>query len=498
MKVKSSIPDFSAEKIPNFPYKQCFKHQYEFYKKHNQDIILRSPTSSGKTDAFLFSFINDYINCEERVKSLYLVPTRLLMHSQLANLTVHLDKFSIPYKILESGYTFAELFKHIWENDFIISSPDIIFYILLRQKHTQHIKYQYSEFINHLHSVIFDELHLFDTYTLFNIRNLIEIMKNIKSSVHIYLLSATIELKDIIDPIRYFVINGTSKTKEIKIFGKELDYFDYNKVINFLEENNFRDNTVYVCNSVDRAIRLHRHFKDSACLTGKIWYEGDDKTREKKIIDNLNKCKKGALTFTTSVFRQGIDISVKRLITEEPHNVQDAIQTFGRCGRHEDSVFIMLTSKSPLLHQLNAHIDLSRNEFEELLAQHFRPQEYEKLKKMMNAMWFKLYNQTKLKPHVEFLLTKEMERDFEEFSEFLPDLSFREPMPSVKYNDLMINVFELLHFKDAYKNIFPSDDAFAIGELRDGGRFIRREYKKGYKKRPPYFHPNSNEKVRRH
>jgi hypothetical protein len=158
------------------------------------------------------------------------------MHSQLDNLTDHLDKFSIPYKILESGYTFAELFKHIWENDFIISSPDIIFYILLRQKHTQHIKYQYSEFINHLHSVIFDELHLFDTYTLFNIGNLIEIMKNIKNKGLEELSSddavSTRKLLDVLFPDLYNVREGRrvrdefyGQLTEEKRMGS-VDYFD--------------------------------------------------------------------------------------------------------------------------------------------------------------------------------------------------------------------------------------------------------------------------------
>lgn len=491
MLILASTPDFSSGKISNLPYENAFKHQYEFYEKRHSDIILKSPTSSGKTDAFLFSFINDYLEAKSnggRLKTLYLVPTRLLMHSQLENITPHLEKFKVPYKILESGYTFAELFKHLWENDFIISSPDIIFYILLRRKNTQHINFQYQEFINSLHSVVFDELHLFDTYTLFNINNLIKIIKNIKIDTHIYLLSATIELKDVINPSEYVIIDGVSKTREIQVSGQELDYFNYKNVIDFLERNNLTKDVIYVCNSVDRAIRLHKFFENSAILIGKTWYEEEaDLSREEKIKENLDKCKKGALTFTTSVFRQGIDISIKTLVTEEPPNLQDAIQTFGRCGRRENSNFIMLTNRSPLLVELNSKTSVSRKQFEELLSKYFTPQEYERLKKMMNAMWYKLYNNTRLKETVEFLLTTEMKKDFDEFKEYLPDLSFREPVPAVQYDDLGINFFEILQFKDAYKNIYPSNDSFMVGELKDGGRFIRREYKKASKRDFPTF-----------
>jgi hypothetical protein len=359
--------------------------------------------------------------------------------------------------------------------------------MLLRRKNTQHIRFQYDAFVQALHSIIFDEVHLFDTYTLFNIKNLARIMKCIKPEVHVYLLSATINLKDVITPAEYAIIDGMSYTKEIAVVGQELNYLNSAAVIKYLEEQEFTNNTVYVCNSVDRALRLHNHFEGSACLVGKTWYEEGALTRDEQIKSNLEKCKEGALTFSTSVFRQGVDVPIRRLITEQPLNLQDAIQTFGRCGRHEESYFTILTSKRSLLDALNATEEKSRKEFEDLLVKFFKPAQYEKLKRMMNAMWYKLYNRTKLKQQVEALLTPDMKKDFEDFEEFLPDLSFREPMPCVKYGDLAVNLFDVLRFKDAYMNLFPSDDSFVIGELRDSGRFTRREYKRAKPSELPFF-----------
>jgi CRISPR/Cas system-associated endonuclease/helicase Cas3 len=487
MIISASVPEFSSVEIPHFPHQRAFKHQFQFYDARDNDIIFKSPTASGKTEAFVFSFVNDYLNSEQRLKSLYLVPTRLLMYSQLDNLVAYLKDFKIPHKVLESNYSFAQLFKHLLENDFIISSPDIIFYILLRRKNTQHIRFLYDAFVRALHSIIFDEVHLFDTYTLFNIKNLVRILKCIKPSVHVYLLSATIDLKDVINPADYAVIDGASYTKQIVVAGQELNYLNSGAVIRYLEEQDFTNKTVYVCNSVDRALRLHKYFEGSACLVGKTWYEEGALTRDEQIKSNLKKCKDGALTFSTSVFRQGVDVPIKRLITEQPLNLQDAIQTFGRCGRHEESSFTILTSKRPMLDALNAREEKSRREFERFLATFFRPAEYEKLKRMMNAMWYKLYNRTKLKQQVEALLTPDMKKDFEDFKEFLPDLSFREPMPSIKYGDIGVNLFDVLQFKDAYLNLFPSDDSFVIGELRDGGRFARRDYKRAKTSELPFF-----------
>ncbi|MCW4019954.1 MAG: DEAD/DEAH box helicase, partial [Candidatus Bathyarchaeota archaeon] len=96
MIVNASMPEFSEVGIPNFPYSKPFIHQHQFFINRNKDIILKSPTCSGKTYAFLFSFINDYLDAKksnERIKCLYLAPTRLLMHSQLRNLAKTLDQF---------------------------------------------------------------------------------------------------------------------------------------------------------------------------------------------------------------------------------------------------------------------------------------------------------------------------------------------------------------------------------------------------------------------
>jgi len=490
MIVRESKPKLSELPISNFPFPKPFAHQYRFFENRNCDIILKSPTASGKTFCFLFSFINEYLKARQnnkRIKCLYLVPTRLLVQSQFESLRHNLERFAIPHRILESGYSFAELFKHFWENDFIVASPDIVFYILLRKKKTQHIEFEYTQLLKSLYCIVFDELHLFDTYTMLNIKNLINIMKNQNPNLNVYLLSATMDFKDVIEPSSFVTIDGESLTHPIKVSAIVLNYLDTEEVAKFLKERQFQRDTVYVCNSVDRAIRLHSCFADSALLVGKAWYETDEETREDQIKRNLEKCKEGSLAFATTVFRQGIDIDVRRLIVEEPLNSQDAIQTFGRCGRHSQSEFILLTNKSQLLSAFNSNRQVSRGEFESILSELFKPPTFEEQKRMMNAMWYKLYTTTRLKDHVSVIITDQMKRDYEEFKDFLPDLGFREPTPSVKYEDIAFSIFEILAFKDAYLNIESMDDAFFVGELRDGGRFVRREYQRAKKEDLPVF-----------
>ena len=47
-----------------------------------------------------------------------------------------------------------------------------------------------------------------------NIKNLINIMKNQSPSMHIYLLSATMDLGGVIDSSSFLTISGESKTNE--------------------------------------------------------------------------------------------------------------------------------------------------------------------------------------------------------------------------------------------------------------------------------------------
>ncbi len=488
--VHESKPKPSELGIPNFPYAKPFVHQYKFFENRNSDILLKSPTASGKTLSFVFSFINEYIQAKQngkRTKCIYLVPTRLLIQSQFDNLISYLTQFKVPSTILEGGYTYAELFTRLVQNDFIIASPDIIFFLLLRKRKTQHIQFEYSEFIKSVYCVVFDELHLFDTYTLMNIKNLIAIMKSQNPNLHTYLVSATMDLGGVIDTSSYNTIDGESNTGPVQISAISVNYQNLNEITAFLKDKDYERDTVYLCNSVDRALKLHATFPESALLIGKAWYENNEIPREDQIKINLEKCKNGALTFATSVFRQGVDIEVKRLIVEEPANSQDAIQTFGRCGRHGQSEFIMLSNKSQVLTALNSERNVSREGFESLLLTLFRPREYETQKRMMNAMWYKLYKITRLKDQVGAIVTEQMFKDFTEFEDFLPDVSFREPAPSIKYEDIAFSLFEILQFKDAYKNIRPIDDPFFKGELFDGGRLIRREYRRAKKDDQPSF-----------
>lgn len=479
MRVLSSQPSL-GNPIPNFPYSETFRHQWEFYKNRRRDIAFQAPTSSGKTAAFLYSFINDYIN-GERGKLLYMVPTRLLAQSQEEGIRETLKRYDIPHTILEGGYTYAELAKQLWANDFIISSPDIIYSIFLRRRKTQHIGAEFEEFARELKTVVLDEIHLFSTYILYNLQTMLNIFRHFNPNIHIYLLSATLDLGKAFDLSKYYRIDGVSCTKPVEVRAVELNYYDPENVVKFLKGLPSLNNTVYVANSAHRAYWLRKdYFPDAAILLGKN-HQTEEERRE-----NLRRCREGVFTFATSPFRQGVDIALDRVITEDVENRQDMIQTFGRTGRHKPGEFIVLTQNSKVLKTFNQQKEVSRKEFEAIISVLYEPKYFPALTKQMQAMWYKLYEITLLKEQIKPVITPEMETAYEEFKEFLPKpLSFRDALPQVKYGENgSIDIFEILRLDEAKKFLTPvdtSEQAYYVAELNDGGRYKRLEYGKWLK-----------------
>ncbi|MBI4316855.1 MAG: DEAD/DEAH box helicase [Chloroflexi bacterium] len=473
MLVRESRPPLGGS-IPKFPHPNAFRHQRQFFECRDGDIIFQAPTCSGKTDAVLFSFLEDYLSAPPGVKrkALYLAPTRLLLQGQFANIVDYLNEYAVPSTILQGGMTYAGLFNKLMENDFIISSPDILYYMLLRKSRTQHIRAEYELFMASLHAVILDEIHLYDTFTLFNIDTLLKIVKKLNAASRLYLLSATMNLGGIIDLSSFQLVNGVSCTHPVRVKSEVAAYTNTKTMREFVRDYLSQRHlgvddafTVYVGNNVQRVISLHRQFPGSALLIGRV-HQSD---QERHV--NLSLCKLGRLTFSTNVFRQGVDIDVVRLITEDVATREDVVQTFGRVGRHSDGEFLLLARSKSVCDVLNADRTVSRSEFEAILSDLYRPMEHDLLSEMMRALWYKVYEKSRLQDMLAFLITPEVEALYRKWQDFLPDAGFREPYPQAKYEqDTSTNIFDILR-TDLASYLVPSSDAFFVAELDDKGRY---------------------------
>lgn len=465
---------------------QMYSHQLEFIENCDRNVLLTSSTCSGKTDAFLSAASTLLAqSTNNRYVSLYLVPTRILANGQFERFAEWSEEMGIDCVVLHRGLR-SNILSHKLGNHLVISSPDILFYMLLRRSRGWQSAFEMFLEKN-LAAVCFDELHLYDDYTLYNINNLIYAINTGYPGVPIWLLTATSDLGVDFDTTPFKKVTGVGTTWAVQVTGVDIDSRDVDVLARWMINNNYVKRTVIVLNSAQRAKRLRRRFPDAAWLVGRIHYDPADGDPEQQINTELQKCREGRLTIATSVFRQGVDLEFDRLITEEPLNANDAVQTFGRCGRRNNHCeFMVITGRSPVKAWLNSEKTVSRSEFESGFSAFFRLQERKEITDMAKACWYKLYHQTKMKPFLEPGISEEMEQAFNKYNEYLPDVSFRDPLPALDADGDQIGLFDVLRYDGASRYIRakqsrPSSATNTIGvfsgrsRLADGRfRFARR------------------------
>lgn len=437
-------------------YDGIYRHQKDFIDNRRCDILLRSSTCSGKTAAFLAAAGKLAEESKTgRYTALYLVPTRLLANSQFDSLKQWAENNRLDSTILRPGLSASQLTFETG-NHLVVSSPDIIFYMLLRRSRGWKTAFELT--LDHVSVICFDELHLYDTYTLFNIRNLIHAVKT-ETDVPIWFLTATDEISSTGAAGDMIQLTGSGKTFDVTTRAVDLDTRNIDILEKWLNGLGSLDNTVLLLNSVQRAKRLRRRFPDAAWLVGRINYDPALGDPEEQIRKELEKCRAGVFTITTSVFRQGVDLDFQHLITEEPLTASDAVQTFGRCGRRDNQCqFTVITGKSSVKRYLNQDIEKTRQLFESEFSAFYRQTIRRELTELAKGCWYKLYIQTKLKEFLKPSVDEEMKAAYEKYREYLPSVSFRQPLPALKTGLDQVGLFNLLRYRGIASFIKPVQD----------------------------------------
>lgn len=440
-----------------FPYEYIYPHQQEFIDHAQSNILMKSSTCSGKTVAFLAA-ANELRKQtkSDRYITLYLVPTRLLANSQLSTFHSWAQSHNLDCEILEPGLSASNLTLRIG-NHLVISSPDIIFYMLLRK--TRGWKTTVEITFNQISAVCFDEVHLYDDYTLYNIHNLIHAIQSSAPEIPIWFLTATDDLGKDLNLNSFRQITGYGTTYDVQTKAVDINSSNLDELEKWLRTNDYLNNTVLVLNSAHKAKKLAKRFSEKALLLGRIHYDPKYGDPEKQLGEELEKCRQGVFTIATSVFRQGVDLEFDRLITEKPDTSGNAIQTFGRCGRRpKPCEFIVITGISPLKNFLNQDTSMERADFELEFGGLFRQDVRKEVTRLAKACWYKLYLTTSLDTFVlqedneEF---DEMKNAYTQYERFLPDVSFRDPLPALKSDKDQIGLFDILIYRNAHRFIKP-------------------------------------------
>ncbi|MBE0427099.1 MAG: DEAD/DEAH box helicase, partial [Nitrospirae bacterium] len=188
MLIQSNTPD-TAERY-NFKYLKYpfspFKHQRKVFERiYHSNILLESPTSSGKTAAVVYPIVDQVqdSNC----RALFIYPTRALLWDQYQTISRVASEVSLGVAKIDPYTPTKDLYGIFARNRIIAMTPDIFYLTLLRN--AQHYKRFYEKAVESISHIVFDEVHLYDTYMLFNLRNLIMIIREINSEIRIHCLS---------------------------------------------------------------------------------------------------------------------------------------------------------------------------------------------------------------------------------------------------------------------------------------------------------------------
>lgn len=462
--------DFNKIEFPHEP----FLHQREVFENiYDNDFLLESPTSSGKTDAVIYPIADQILrDLEDGITSraFFVYPTRALLWDQFETLKeLALSVDGLKVKKIDPYTSVTRLMDHFATHNIIVTTPDIFYYLFLRQH--QHWKRALEMLIETVRHIVFDEVHLYDTYMLLNLEFLIRCIKKINPEVRIHCLSATIEhirdhLKNILD---FKIVSGEGYTGQVEINSLDLPTFELDSNISKSLETKGRK--VIILNSAHRAEEVYNQ-----CI---MWYDdvykvfGGRYQQETERIKNLEGFKNSdkGLLVASPIVEQGVNFKASLVIAEDPSSLFSIIQRFGRVGRGgRTGKFVILTSKYFRNEFFNQDIVIDRGEFEQLLESqnggcYYNPPLPE-VKEMMRAMIFKIYKNSKLKEIIESVIDVSYHNTlYARYEKNLPDCSFRESSPAVKLRtDNLVPIWDVLK-KESWKFLKPTDDKMAIGHL---------------------------------
>lgn len=460
---------------------QPFKHQREVFESiFDNDILLESPTSSGKTAAVVYPIV-DFIADNQQKRALFVYPTRALLwdqHQAISNVASQADLKAAKLDPFTPTKGLYEIFA---QNRLIVMTPDVFYYTLLRN--AQHYKRFFERSVESVAHIVFDEVHLYDTYMLFNLRHLLKIIRNINPEIRIHCLSATLDhvkqhFQNILD---FKAITGESFTGEVKIRSIFMPTLKINSDIQTLLKEPGRK--VLILNSAKRAKetfdQLKEAFEDTFFVVGSRYQIEEERNQS---LEQFNQSKNGILVASPMV-EQGVDFKANTVISEDPSTLFSIIQRFGRVGRGGTAGQFIILSRTAQRHNFyNQGQTLSRGKFENLLedsqgGNYYNPPLPEEVE-MMEAMLYKLYARTQMKDSfaavVDITTLQEL---YEKYEDFLPDLSFREPSPAVELSSgNMVSVWDVVK-RDAWRRLCPSNDQVAVGYVPiEAGEFLRSEF----------------------
>lgn len=171
---------------------KLYSHQAQAYKeiKNKKDIIITTPTASGKTLCYNMPILENMF-CNNNEKALYLFPIKALGYDQKKQLETLIAKSELENSIsiqLIDGDTDKKKRRSILSSppNIIISNVDILHYSILSKIN------EWEDFLKDLKYIVLDELHTYRGIFGSHVYNLFERFLRLMPNVQIISSSATI------------------------------------------------------------------------------------------------------------------------------------------------------------------------------------------------------------------------------------------------------------------------------------------------------------------
>jgi DEAD/DEAH box helicase domain-containing protein len=351
--VRAAVADMGIESL--------YCHQAEAYRnvKAGRDIIVTTPTASGKTLCYNLPVVEDIYH-NRNVRALYLFPLKALGHDQKRNLDKFINEIPLGGGISTAvidGDSDKKTRRKILKNppNIIISNPDIMHYSMLAKRE------EWDGFLSGLRYLVVDELHSYRGVFGSHVYNLFARFKRLYPGLRIITCSATV---------------GSPAEFASQLFGREFTHIAksgaptgrkhfvmFNPDIppaalaNYLLKVNMESNVKTICFTKSRkqteTIYARAISADPSAADMLSSYRAGFLPEERRDIERKFAEGKLKAVISTSAFELGIDIGGvdSTILVGYPGSMMSLWQRAGRSGRRTADSLIMLIAGNDALDQ---------------------------------------------------------------------------------------------------------------------------------------------------
>ncbi|ADG12920.1 DEAD/DEAH box helicase domain protein [Methanocaldococcus infernus ME] len=324
---------------------KLYKHQVEALKAlyEGRDILLTTPTASGKSEVFRLSILDNFLS-EREDKYLLIFPTRALIYNQYEKFKYIIEKFKelinegLKIEVLTGDTSYSKRLKILEEKpEILIVTPDMLHFQILR------FRERYRWLLDNLRYLVVDEIHEYNGVFGANVSYVFKRLLSL-TEPQIIALSATLKdpksfTKTLFE--RDFEViskayNPSPKKYFLVFYSENIDEKDLlGKILSYLISKNIKTLTFFDSRRKTEEILK---FLLSRGLKKIITYRGTFTHEDRREIERKFKEGEYLVLLTTNALELGIDIGdVDTVINYgiPSTGIFSLIQRFGRAGRRD-------------------------------------------------------------------------------------------------------------------------------------------------------------------